>query len=207
MHGRAEIYGRSCILAGNFLPWEHHCVQDAWLAVLAFNFLMANNLNEEEAMVIRATTALLGATAAFLRNHNNRDTDNETRIPPIPRQPYSNRDVNRENYINSVLYYADTHFLNQIRMRPGPFFKLCEMLKRRALLVNTKHMSVREQVLMFLHLIGYNMRFRVIGGRFSQSTRTITDMISKKLNVKCLSDHVDNHLRTIKYIWGIIAKL
>ena len=51
-------------------------------------------------------------------------------------------------------------------MRPGPFFELCEMLEMRALLVNTKHMSVREQVLMFLHLIGHNVRFRAIRGRF-----------------------------------------
>lgn len=58
-------------------------------------------------------------------------------------------------------------------MRPGPFFELCEMLERRALLINTKHMTVREQVLMFPHLIGHNMRFRAIGGRFFRSTWTI----------------------------------
>ena len=33
------------------------------------------------------------------------------------------------------------------------------------------------------------------------------DMISKKFNVKCLLDHVDNHLRTVKTASGIIAKL
>ena len=51
-------------------------------------------------------------------------------------------------------------------MRPGPFFELCEMLERRVFLINTKHMSVGEQVLMFLHLIDHNVRFRPIGGRF-----------------------------------------
>ena len=131
---------------------------------------MANDLNEEEVVVIGATTSLLGAIAALLGNHNNRDIDNETRIPQIPRQPFVNRDVDRENHINSVLYYGDAHCLNQIRMRPSPFFELCEMLERMALLVNTKYMSVREQVLMFLHLIGHNVRFRVIGGGFFRST-------------------------------------
>ena len=33
------------------------------------------------------------------------------------------------------------------------------------------------------------------------------DMISKKFNVKCLLDHVDNHLRTVKTASGITAKL
>ncbi|KAJ8423645.1 hypothetical protein Cgig2_006676 [Carnegiea gigantea] len=166
--------------------------------------LMANDLNEEEAVVIGATASFLGATAALLRNHNNKDIDNETRIPQIPRQPFVNGNVDRENYINSVLYCGGTHSLNQIRMRPGPFFELCEMIERRALLVNAKHMSVREQVLMFLHLIGHNVRFRAIGG---SSFVAAPDMISKKFNVKCLSDRVGNHLRTVKTAWVIIAKL
>ena len=134
---------------------------------------MANDLNEEEAVVIGATASFLGATAALLRNHNNRDNDNEIRVSQIPCQPCVNRDVDQENYISSALYCRDTHCLNQIRMRPGPFFKLCEMLERRALFINTMHMSVREQDLMFLHLLGHNMWFRAIGGRFFRSTWTI----------------------------------
>jgi len=47
------------------------------------------------------------------------------------------------------------------------------MLERRELLVNTKHMSMREQVLMFLHLLCHNLRFRVIGERSFRSTQTI----------------------------------
>ena len=39
----------------------------------------------------------------------------------------------------------------------------------------------------------------------SSSFAGATDMISKKFNVKCLPDHVDNHLRTVKTAWGIIA--
>jgi len=48
---------------------------------------MANNLNEEEAMVIGATTALLGPVVALLRNHSKRDIDNETRTSQISAQP------------------------------------------------------------------------------------------------------------------------
>ena len=32
-----------------------------------------------------------------------------------------------------------------------------------------------------------------------------SNMISKKFDVKCPLDHVDNHLRTVKIAWGIIA--
>ena len=41
----------------------------------------------------------------------------------------------------------------------------------------------------------------------SSSFVAAADTISKKFNVKCLPDHVDNHLRTVKIAWGIIAKL
>ncbi|KAJ8423325.1 hypothetical protein Cgig2_006640 [Carnegiea gigantea] len=111
---------------------------------------MTNYLNEEEAMVIGATTALLSATAALLKNHNYRDTNNEIR-------PYVNTDVDRENYINSVLFCGDTHYLNQIRMRTWSFLKLCEMLERKAILVNMIRKNVREQVLIFCHLLGHNV--------------------------------------------------
>ena len=46
---------------------------------------MANDLNEEEAVLIGATTALSGATSIFLRNHNFRGTDSEVGVPQIPR--------------------------------------------------------------------------------------------------------------------------
>ncbi|KAJ8423350.1 hypothetical protein Cgig2_026110 [Carnegiea gigantea] len=82
-------------------------------------------------------------------------------------------DIDRENYINSLLLCGDKHCIDQIRMSPIAFFRLCEALERKLLFVSTMNMSVKEQVLMFLHLIGHNVRFRAIGGRFFRSTWSI----------------------------------
>ena len=41
----------------------------------------------------------------------------------------------------------------------------------------------------------------------SSSFVAIVNMISKKFNDKCQSDNVDNHIRTVKTAWCIIAKL
>jgi len=71
------------------------------------------------------------------------------------------------------IVFCDTHCLNQIRMRPAPFSELCEVLEERELLMNTMHVSVREQVMMFLHILVHNERFRVIEGRFFRSTWTV----------------------------------
>ena len=46
------------------------------------------------------------------------------------------------------------------------FYRLCEALDGKGLLANTLNMSVKEQVLMFLQLVGYNERFRAIRERF-----------------------------------------
>ena len=35
------------------------------------------------------------------------------------------------------------------------------------------HIFVRDPVLIFLHIIGHNMRFRLIGSRFHRSTKTV----------------------------------
>ena len=37
----------------------------------------------------------------------------------------------------------------------------------------TIHIFVRDPVLIFLHIIGHNVRFRVIGSRFHRSTKTV----------------------------------
>jgi len=94
-------------------------------------------------------------------------------IPQISHQPCVNRDIDRQNYINSMLLCGDRNCIDQIRMNPLAVFRLCETLEGKGLLARTVHMSVREQVLMFLHLLGHNVRFRVIGGRFFRCTWTI----------------------------------
>lgn len=90
----------------------------------------------------------------------------------IPRQPFIDRDYLREMYMNSLLCRGDTHCVDQIRMRPIAFYELCNILTRFNLVRPTKNMSIREQVLMFCHCIGHNVRFRVLAGRFHRSSET-----------------------------------
>ncbi|KAJ8435557.1 hypothetical protein Cgig2_015412 [Carnegiea gigantea] len=51
-------------------------------------------------------------------------------------------------------------------MNPMAFFKLCETLEGKRLLASIMNMSIKEQILMSLHLVGHNVRFRAIRGRF-----------------------------------------
>ncbi|XP_040954424.1 uncharacterized protein [Gossypium hirsutum] len=91
----------------------------------------------------------------------------------IASHPHVNRDYERENYINSILYSGDQHCIDVIRMRLIAFFNLCDILSRNNLLQSTKSVNIREQVVIFLHIIGHNVRFRVIGSRYYRSTETV----------------------------------
>ena len=50
---------------------------------------------------------------------------------------------------------------------------LCKILGKNNLLQETIHMSIKEQMLIFLHAIGHDVRFRVVGGRFYRSIETV----------------------------------
>ena len=65
---------------------------------------------EEEAVVIVSTSAFLGAMSTILKYHERKDLE----IPQISHQPRVNRDIDRENYINSVLLCGDRHCIDQI---------------------------------------------------------------------------------------------
>ncbi|PPD80543.1 hypothetical protein GOBAR_DD22529 [Gossypium barbadense] len=91
----------------------------------------------------------------------------------IASRPRVNRDYERENYINSILYNGDQHCIDMIRMRPIAFFNLCDILSTNNLLQSSKSVDIREQVVIFLHIIGHNVRFRVIGSRYYRSIQTV----------------------------------
>ena len=91
----------------------------------------------------------------------------------MPREPHVNRDYERETYMNDILCRGDTRCLHQIRMRPIAFYALCKILSKNNLLQETIHMSIKEQVLIFLHTIGHDVRFQVVGGRFYRLVETV----------------------------------
>ena len=73
----------------------------------------------------------------------------------ISREPYRNKDQEREFYMNSILNRSDIYCIGQIRMSKHVFYELCNALRRNNLLSSSKHMSFQEQVLIFLEIVGF----------------------------------------------------
>ena len=91
----------------------------------------------------------------------------------LPRAPYVNHAAEREEYINSVLHGTETHCVNQLIMKSIAFHHLCHFLTKGDHVRPTIHMSVTEQVFIFLHIIGHNVRFRVMGSQIYRSTEIV----------------------------------
>ncbi|XP_071928619.1 uncharacterized protein [Coffea arabica] len=121
--------------------------------------------DDEDAIVIGAATSVLAAGYAALEVY-------KTPVV-IPKPPHVNRERAREDYMDSILYGSSSYCIDQIRMDQTTFFQLLNTLTIRGLLQPTIHMSVREQLLMFLQIVGYNLRFQVVGGYLYRSTETI----------------------------------
>jgi len=69
---------------------------------------------KEEALVIAVASVFLRATTIFLKCYKRKEVETQIKMSQIPHQPHVNRDIDRENYINSVLLCGDRHCIGQI---------------------------------------------------------------------------------------------
>lgn len=76
--------------------------------------------------------------------------------------PIAERDQQRMNNLRYIYKSDDVNCVNLLRMRRAPFFQLCDLFCSRALVTDSIHVSVEEQVALFLHVVGHNERFRVV---------------------------------------------
>jgi hypothetical protein len=68
---------------------------------------------------------------------------------------------------------SDKHCIEQIRMKPVVLYNLCDVLTSCDLLRSTQNVSIREQVIMLLQIIGRNQRFHFIGSIYYRFVETI----------------------------------
>jgi hypothetical protein len=60
-----------------------------------------------------------------------------------------------------------------IRVTRASFFHFCDLIRECGLLENSIHMCVEQQVAIFLHTIGHNVRNRLVSTNFTSSGETI----------------------------------
>ena len=78
------------------------------------------------------------------------------------------RDLVRQTRLDELYNGTDTNCISQLRMRKDVFWKLSSHLRDAGLLRDTIHVTVEEQLAMFLHTVGHNLRNCVIGFYFKK---------------------------------------
>ena len=97
----------------------------------------------------------------------------ERKLIYLPRQSHINAIAQWEFYIDSILNLGDRHYIEQIRMKPIILYNLCDVLTSCDLLWSTQYVSIREQVVVFLQIIGRNQRFHFISDIYYMFLETI----------------------------------
>jgi hypothetical protein len=67
--------------------------------------------------------------------------------------PIFERDRKRNDYLNDKIWSNDTTCLNMLRMNKARFFRFYQLFRDHALLEDTVHMCVEQQVAMFRHTV------------------------------------------------------
>lgn len=94
----------------------------------------------------------------------------------------------RSGFMSEVLNGDDDVCREMLRMDRHVFHKLCDSLRKRAMLRDTPGVMIEEQLAIFLNIIGHNERNRVIQERFQHSGETISRHFNNVLKaVKSLS--------------------
>ncbi|MFQ6652967.1 hypothetical protein Gotur_024600 [Gossypium turneri] len=88
----------------------------------------------------------------------------------------------KRDYVKRLINGSDETCIEQVRMNRIAFFKLCEMLQTSEGLKSSRNMLVDEQVAMFLHIISYHLKNRVIKHHFNRSEETVSRSFHKDLN-------------------------
>lgn len=84
------------------------------------------------------------------------------------------RSLVRVVHFHRIIYMSDVSCIENTRMDRAAFHKLCEMLKVVGRLLPTRHMCVEELVAMFLHILAYHVKNRMIRRQFVRSDETIS---------------------------------
>jgi len=100
--------------------------------------------------------------------------------------PMINRDVERLKRLNRLYHGTEAHCLSELHMRKSVFHKRCAELRSRALLDETFHVTIEEQVAMFIRVVGQNWSTRAIAFEFLRSTETISRYFNLVLDALCI---------------------
>jgi hypothetical protein len=141
-----------------------------------------DEINQLVVVYVAATHLLLSMMAAAIEfRKRNRHAHAHAPIGQISSDPIEDRDRSRNNYINNKIWKNDVIYVNMLRLNKCSFIHFYDLIQECGLLQDIIHMCV-EQVAMFLHTIGHNVKNRVLDTDFSRCGETVSRYFNRILH-------------------------
>ena len=77
-------------------------------------------------------------------------------------KPSMFQDLTWKRHMHRILRSSQDYYTRYLRMAIGPFMHLSSIMRISHLLVDTKYVTVEEQLPLFLHIVSYNTKNRII---------------------------------------------
>ena len=77
-------------------------------------------------------------------------------------------------FYKHIIHSNNTDFHDQICMSRVAFFCLAKILRQKGSIQDMTNITLEEQLVMFLHTLGHNLRNRKIGHNFGHSGETVS---------------------------------
>jgi hypothetical protein len=140
-------------------------------------------MDEDDQLIvfIAAAHVLLSMMAMVIKSRK-RKHHGHTPVGQIRYAPIDERDRRRFEYLNDKIWKNNVTCVNMLRLNRASFFRFCKLFRDRGLLEDTTHICVEQQVAMFLHTIGHNVRNRVVVSNFGRFGETISRYFNKLLH-------------------------
>lgn len=100
-------------------------------------------------------------------------------------QPSMFRDLTRWHHMNRILRSGCDYCVSYLSMDVGLFMHLSSMMSDKHLLMDTRHVLVEEQLVIFFHIVGHNTKNRIMRIEFVQSGETISWYFNNVLWALC----------------------
>jgi hypothetical protein len=130
---------------------------------------------------VAAAHMLLSMMACVIESRK-RKRHGHAAVGQISYGPIYERDRKRMEYLDDKIWKSDVTCVNMLRLNRSSFFRFCQLIRNRGLLQDTIHMCVEQQIAMFLHTIGHNVRNRLVGTNFARSGETVSRYFNKVLH-------------------------
>ena len=90
------------------------------------------------------------------------------------KEPLWFQDLTKKKHMKCILRSVWDYCISYLRMDVGPFMHLASIKYNKHLLVDNRYISIEEQLVIILHIVGHNTKKRTMRAEFLHSGETFS---------------------------------